>query len=69
MKLIELAIKRPVAVMSIVLMTVLLGWLALQTIPIQLTPDARKPLVIVETNWRGAAMARRLSAPPMSSPQ
>ena len=57
MKLIELAIKRPVAVLSIVLMTVLLGWLALQTIPIQLTPDARKPLVIVQTNWRGAAPA------------
>jgi len=57
MKLIELAIKRPVAVMSIVLMTVLLGWLALQTIPIQLTPDARKPLVIVQTIWRGAAPA------------
>jgi HAE1 family hydrophobic/amphiphilic exporter-1 len=57
MKLIELAIKRPVAVLAVVLMTVLLGWLALQTIPIQLTPDARKPLVIVETTWRGAAPA------------
>ena len=57
MKLIELSIKRPVAVLSIVLMTVLLGWLALQTIPIQLTPDARKPLVIVQTIWRGAAPA------------
>ncbi len=58
MKLIELAIERPVAVLSIVLMTVMLGWLALQTIPIQLTPDARKPLVIVPTNWRGAAPAK-----------
>ena len=57
MKLVEAAIKRPVAVLSIVLMTVLLGWLALQTIPIQLTPDARKPLVIVDTRWRGAAPA------------
>ena len=57
MKLIEAAIKRPVAVLSIVLMTVLLGWLALQTIPIQLTPDARKPLVIVDTRWHGAAPA------------
>ena len=57
MKLIDLAIKRPVAVMAIVLMTVLLGWLALTTIPIQLTPDARKPMVIVQTIWRGAAPA------------
>jgi hydrophobic/amphiphilic exporter-1 (mainly G- bacteria), HAE1 family len=57
MKLIDLAIKRPVAVMSVVLMTVLLGWLALTKIPIQLTPDTRKPLIIIETNWRGAAPA------------
>ena len=57
MKLIDLAINRPVAVISVVLMTVLLGWLALTTIPIQLTPDARKPMIIVQTNWRGAAPA------------
>ena len=57
MKLIELAIRRPVAVLSIVLMTLLLGWLALQTIPIQLTPDVRKPVIIVLTTWRGAAPA------------
>ena len=57
MKLIALAIRRPVAVLSMVLMTVLLGWLALTTIPIQLTPDVRKPLIIVETRWRGAAPA------------
>lgn len=57
MKLIELAIKRPVAVLSVVLMVVLLGWVALITIPIQLIPDVRKPLVLVSTNWRGAAPA------------
>ena len=57
MKLIELAVRRPVAVLSVVLMAVLLGWLALTTIPIQLTPDVRKPLIIVETSWRGASPA------------
>lgn len=57
MKLIELAVKRPVAVMSVVLMVVLMGWLALQIIPIQLTPDVRKPLLIVQTNWPGASPA------------
>lgn len=57
MKLIELAVKRPVAVMSVVLMVVLLGWLALQIIPIQLTPDVRKPLLIVQTSWPGASPA------------
>jgi HAE1 family hydrophobic/amphiphilic exporter-1 len=54
MKLIEHAIRRPVAVLSVVLMVMLMGWLALTTIPIQLTPDVRKPLIIVQTSWRGA---------------
>ncbi|MEE8332230.1 MAG: efflux RND transporter permease subunit, partial [Alphaproteobacteria bacterium] len=54
MKFIQLAIQRPVAVLSIVLMIVLMGWVALITIPIQLTPDVRKPLVQVRTTWRGA---------------
>ena len=57
MKLIELAVKRPVAVLSVVLMVVLLGWLALQIIPIQLTPDVRKPMLIVQTSWPGASPA------------
>ncbi len=57
MKLIELEVKRPVAVLSVVLMVVLLGWLALQIIPIQLTPDVRKPLLIVQTSWPGASPA------------
>jgi len=54
MKFIQLAIQRPVAVLSVVLMVVLMGWVALITIPIQLTPDVRKPLVQVRTNWPGA---------------
>jgi HAE1 family hydrophobic/amphiphilic exporter-1 len=57
MKLIELAVRRPVAVLSIVLMVILMGWLALTTIPIQLTPDVRKPLLIVRTSWPGASPA------------
>jgi HAE1 family hydrophobic/amphiphilic exporter-1 len=57
MKLIELAVRRPVAVLSVVLMIVLMGWLALRIIPIQLTPDVRKPLLIVQTSWPGASPA------------
>ena len=57
MKLIELAVKRPVAVLSVVLMVMLMGWLALQIIPIQLTPDVRKPLLIIQTSWPGASPA------------
>ena len=57
MGLIRLAIERPVAVLSAVLLVILMGWLALYTIPIQLTPDTRKPLIFISTSWPGAAPA------------
>jgi len=44
-------------VIAIVLMAVLFGMLALSRIPIQLTPDVRKPVIEVETLWPGAAPA------------
>ena len=52
---IRFAIERPVAVVALVVMAVLFGILALSRIPIQLAPDVRKPIVVVETNWPGAA--------------
>ena len=55
MSLIELAIKRPVAVLSVVMMIVLMGFVALKFIPIQLTPDLRKPVVAIFTPWPGAS--------------
>ena len=55
MSLIEIAIRRPVAVLAVVFMVLLMGWVALQTIPIQLTPDLRKPFVQVMTIWPGAS--------------
>ena len=54
---IRFAIERPVAVVALVVMAVLFGLLALSRIPIQLAPDVRKPIVVVETNWPGAAPA------------
>ena len=54
---IRFAIDRPVAVMAIVIMAVLFGALSLLRIPVQLAPDVRKPIVVVETNWPGAAPA------------
>ncbi len=57
MNLIEAAIKRPIAVIAAVLMIVLFGLVALRTIPIQLTPDVRRPVLTVTTNWPGAAPA------------
>jgi len=55
MNLIRYAIDRPVAVVAAVLIAVLFGTLALSRIPIQLAPDVRKPIVVVETAWPGAA--------------
>ncbi|MEM1307105.1 MAG: efflux RND transporter permease subunit, partial [Pseudomonadota bacterium] len=55
MDLIRIAIDRPVAVISAVIMAVLFGALAMTRIPIQLIPDVRKPVIQVETLWAGAA--------------
>lgn len=55
MNLIRYAIDRPVAVVAAVLIAVLFGTLAMSRIPIQLAPDVRKPIVVVETAWPGAA--------------
>lgn len=57
MNLIRTAIDRPIAVIAAVMMIVMFGLLALKTIPIQLTPDIRKPVLSVRTNWPGAAPA------------
>ena len=57
MNLIRLSIDRPVAVIAAVLMVVMFGVLALTKIPIQLTPDVRKPVISLQTIWPGAAPA------------
>jgi len=54
---IRFAIDRPVAVLAVVLMAVMFGALALSRIPVQLAPDVRKPVVVVQTAWPGAAPA------------
>ncbi len=57
MNLIKTAIERPIAVIAAVLMVVMFGLVALQTIPIQLAPDINSPVITVTTNWAGAAPA------------
>ncbi|MBT4490590.1 MAG: efflux RND transporter permease subunit, partial [Rhodospirillaceae bacterium] len=57
MNLIRISIDRPIAVVAAVLMILLFGLLALQTIPIQLTPDVRRPVLNIQTTWHGAAPA------------
>ena len=55
MNLIRTAIDRPIAVVAAVLLVVLFGLVALQTIPIQLAPDVNRPVITISTNWFGAA--------------
>ncbi len=57
MNLIRTALERPVAVIAAVLMVLMFGVVALDQIPIQLTPDVRKPVLTVETVWAGTAPA------------
>ena len=55
MNLIRLSIERPIAIVALVLMIILFGYVALQRIPIQMAPDVRQPVIIVKTLWPGAA--------------
>jgi HAE1 family hydrophobic/amphiphilic exporter-1 len=57
MNLISLSIHRPIAVIAVVFMVLLFGYVALQRIPIQMAPDVRQPVIIVQTFWPGAAPA------------
>ena len=53
--LLALAIRRPVAVISCVILLVFFGTLSLLRLPIQLTPDISLPTVTVTTRWPGAS--------------
>ena len=57
MNLISLSIHRPIAVIAVVFMILLFGYVALQRIPIQMAPDVRQPVIIVQTFWPGSAPA------------
>ena len=57
MNIIRGSLERPVAVLAGVLMVIMFGFVALQQIPIQLTPDVRKPVLTITTFWPGAAPA------------
>ncbi|MGF1594182.1 MAG: efflux RND transporter permease subunit [Kiloniellaceae bacterium] len=55
MDLIGFAIRRPTAVAAVVMIVLALGLVALQTIPIQLTPDVRRPVLQITTSWSGTS--------------
>ena len=55
--IIKEAIGRPVAVVAIIFLAILFGYVALQNIPIQMSPDIEKPIYQVRVSWSGAAPA------------
>ncbi|MGF1508703.1 MAG: efflux RND transporter permease subunit [Myxococcota bacterium] len=55
--LIGLAVRRPVSVLSGVILVCLLGALALMQLPLQLTPDIAIPTLTINTRWPGASPA------------
>lgn len=55
MDFIRASIEKPVAVVVGVLLTLLFGVLALNTIPIQLTPNVDTTVITVSTGWEGAS--------------
>lgn len=55
MQLIESVIHNPVKVTVGILLVVLFGLVALDSMPMQLTPEVQRPTISVETNWPGAS--------------
>jgi HAE1 family hydrophobic/amphiphilic exporter-1 len=56
-KLVEGSVRQPVTVVVCVLLVALAGLLALQRLPIQLTPTVSSTVVSVNTFWEGASPA------------
>ena len=55
MNFIERMLRKPHAILSITLVTVLAGIIAYNTLPMNLFPDTNRPVVSVVTQWPGAA--------------
>ncbi len=55
MNLVRTSVLQPVSVAVGVLLTVLAGLVAMQRVPIQLTPDVEDTVVAVTTRWEGAS--------------
>ena len=53
--LLNTAIQRPVTVIACMILVAFFGFLAVQQLPIQLTPDIERPTITVRTVWPGAA--------------
>ena len=55
MDIIKNCLKRPIIIYSLIILILFSGLLALFKIPIQITPDVRKPVIEITTNWQGGS--------------
>ena len=55
MDLVKLSIRQPVSTFSAVILVMLFGFIGLQRLPVQLTPDVEAPKINVKTIWPGAS--------------
>lgn len=55
MKLTRVALSNPVAVIAAMLLVLLMGTIALLSLPIQMIPDVQRPFIQINTGWRAAA--------------
>ena len=55
MKLTQMSLGNPTAVIVGMLLVALFGMISLFRLPIQLTPDVSQPMIVISTNWRAAA--------------
>ena len=51
----RLAISNPVAVIAAILLVLLMGTIAMLSLPIQMIPDVQRPFIQISTGWRSAA--------------
>ena len=55
MNLLKLALGNPIATLVACLLVAIFGVLALNQLPIQLTPEIEQPQIVITTSWRAAA--------------
>ena len=57
MNIIQGSIQKPMTVLAAVLVVIVLGVVSIRTIPIQLTPDVNRPILVILTYWGTSAPA------------
>lgn len=55
MKLVEISIKQPITITVGIILVILAGMIAVQKVPIQLTPTVEDTVISVSTMWEGAS--------------